>query len=61
VGFCEGGGGAVLFFAGGLAGVEDQVVGFWRGFVWEELAEEPEDSLGLRVLGAVRFYYSARP
>jgi hypothetical protein len=51
----------VLFFAGGLAGVEDQVVGFWRGFVWEELAEEPEDSLGLRVLGAVRFYYSARP
>jgi hypothetical protein len=37
----------VLFFAGGLAGVEDEGVGVWGGFVWEELAEEPEDSLGL--------------
>ena len=45
----------MLFFAGGLAGVEDQVVGFRGCFVWEELAEEPEDTLGLGVLGCVRF------
>ena len=44
----------MLFFAGGLAGVEDQVVGFGGCFVWEELAEEPEDTLGLGMLGSVR-------
>lgn len=54
----EGAGRAVLFFALALSGVDDQVVGCgWCWFVGEELAEEPEDALGLRVLGGVRVVF----